>query len=760
MLPKKVILVFKTHFDIGFTQLSGEILEYYSGDMLDRVKATCDVTREMGDLRYVWTMPSWPVLDMLKRCEGERREHLLDLIKRRQLVWHALPYTSHYDACGLNEAIHGLSYAKDLSDSFGIPAPCAAKMTDVPGHGRYLAELLADAGIRFLHIGCNEFAMPPEVPSIFWWEAPSGKRVLTMYNSGYGTTITPPEDWPFDTWIALMNTNDNSGPQTPELVSSMVEKIHSYAPDAEIICGTLDDFWNAVSQNDLSELPVIRDDLADTWIHGAGTYPRETAQLRRLRGRLIRLAKISADRDEKTRIAVRKEIDDAYDAMALFAEHTWGLDTKRWLGAIPDYENFTQYRSNPKCVRMEASWKEQSDRVLCALDACSRAERILSIEKKASDSARSFRKLKGECVIENALYRISFNADEGRIHEVYDKTRAASMLRESGNTGVFDYRYDRYGSDDLTEYLRSYARRYSDWGVLDNGRHQYPECGHAVCRPVFMDCKQDADTVVFRYKTDMQYGDARELLLYVTVPAGCAAIRIRFEILGKQATPYIESGSLCMPLGYNPDRYYINKLGNIIDPGSDIIDNANHAFYAIEHFAAAKRGNALTCIVSYDVPLLSIGENGVHTYRKKYRENDPEFRFNLFNNMWGTNFPQWIDGDMSFEFEIFAEDADGIDRAYLRAAEIMESNGEGQSLPEPFVPGDGVYIADVRADGSGFHVCVHSISEKLIVSGIERSGWVFTEEDIIGRKQDRIWADHVVTAFAPYELKMFYARKQ
>ena len=36
MQMKKVILVFKTHFDIGFTQLSRDILEYYKGEMLDR----------------------------------------------------------------------------------------------------------------------------------------------------------------------------------------------------------------------------------------------------------------------------------------------------------------------------------------------------------------------------------------------------------------------------------------------------------------------------------------------------------------------------------------------------------------------------------------------------------------------------------------------------------------------------------------------------------------------------------------------------
>ena len=97
MQIKKVILVIKTHFDIGFTKLSREILEDYAGEMLNRVVETCQATRDMGELAYVWTMPAWPLEQVRDRVEGARAEVLDGLIARRQVVWHALPYTSHYD---------------------------------------------------------------------------------------------------------------------------------------------------------------------------------------------------------------------------------------------------------------------------------------------------------------------------------------------------------------------------------------------------------------------------------------------------------------------------------------------------------------------------------------------------------------------------------------------------------------------------------------------------------------------------------------
>lgn len=130
-------------------------------------------------------------------------------------------------------------------------------MTDVSGHGLMLPELLDQAGIRFLHLGCNEFATPPLVPPLFFWESPAGGRVLTMYSKGgYGTNLLPPRDWQCPVWMALMHTQDNCGPQSGDIIIKMVAKAKATYPDAEIICGTMDDFYHELSKNDLSSVPV------------------------------------------------------------------------------------------------------------------------------------------------------------------------------------------------------------------------------------------------------------------------------------------------------------------------------------------------------------------------------------------------------------------------------------------------------------------------------------------------------------------------
>ena len=48
---KKIILVFKTHFDIGFTDLASNVIEQYAHQMLPRVLETCRATEGMGELK-------------------------------------------------------------------------------------------------------------------------------------------------------------------------------------------------------------------------------------------------------------------------------------------------------------------------------------------------------------------------------------------------------------------------------------------------------------------------------------------------------------------------------------------------------------------------------------------------------------------------------------------------------------------------------------------------------------------------------------
>ncbi|MEA4897105.1 MAG: DUF5054 domain-containing protein [Christensenellaceae bacterium] len=638
---QKIILTFKTHFDIGFTDLSEAVLDQYAGGMLEALLTTCEQTAALGDRQFIWTMPAMPLCEMLIRCSDAARPRLEALIGAGRIAWHALPYTVHTDFCALAELRSGFHYARELCARYHRPMPVSAKMSDVPGHGRILPSVLVEQGVRFLHLGSNEFARSPEVPPLFFWQGPDGARVLTMYSEhGYGAA-EPPADWPFPVWLSFQHTSDNLGPQTPDGIREIAQKMGERYPGAEIVSGTLDDFYHDLAQYDLSGVPVVTLDLADSWIHGVGSYPAEVALVRECRRRAAALAGVAAE----------AELMPVYDQLLLFAEHTWGLDVKTWLPeARRVYEKaaFQAVRGDADYRYMERSWDEQrarartADRLLAALE---QAHGVAP--REAGDAGPALTAIEtgpGLYALSNGRFRLSFG-DSGQISAADARTGRVLLKGLS-------YRYDVYGKDEVDKYLSDYCSVPSKWGEQDNGREGYPDLRHATFEPAFDGWAVEGRVLTLRYRARAcaEYGDAERIELRLTLKEAGDELPIELRLFAKQATPCVESGSLVMKLSMADPAYRINKNGDWLDPATDIADGANHALYCLERYVEASENGATVRVEAVDSPLVAIGETGIYTYRRRYERREPTLIFNLFNNQWGTNFPQWIEGDMRFRF--------------------------------------------------------------------------------------------------------------
>src|SRR5438876_7277172 len=133
---RKVVVVFKTHFDLGFTDLPDRVMEQYTGPMFRAVMDVMDATAsEPPDLRYRWVLPAWPMKQFLHgpAVPAETRAQARALVEDGRLRWHAWPFTTHTAFCGLEDLVRGLHVSRSLSEEFGI-WPSGAKQTDVPGH--------------------------------------------------------------------------------------------------------------------------------------------------------------------------------------------------------------------------------------------------------------------------------------------------------------------------------------------------------------------------------------------------------------------------------------------------------------------------------------------------------------------------------------------------------------------------------------------------------------------------------------------------
>jgi alpha-mannosidase len=222
--------------------------------------------------------------------------------------------------------VRGMTFSADLARENGLPLPRAAKMTDVPEHTWVLPTLLKHAGVDFMHIGCNGGSKPMQVPPLFWWEGPDGSRLLTFYSPQYGTQLLPPKDWPYHTWLALIMTSDNQGPPAAATVDKLLQQAAKDLPGVKIKFGRLEDFGSAILAEQNKNIPVVRGDMPDTWIHGFESMPVETklgCDVRPLEGAVALL-------DTELRAAgvssapLAQPLATAYENSLLFSEHTFG----------------------------------------------------------------------------------------------------------------------------------------------------------------------------------------------------------------------------------------------------------------------------------------------------------------------------------------------------------------------------------------------------------------------------------------------------
>ena len=183
---KKVLIIFKTHLDVGFTDFAANVRKKYEEVFIpNAIKTAGELRKENGEAAFKWTTGSWLIYEYLKNAPEERVKELSEAILNGDICWHGLPCTTHTELMDRELFEYGLSLSRRLDERFGRKT-IAAKMTDVPGHTKAMIPLLKKAGIEFLHIGVNPASAVPEVPEIFRWQCDTGEKITVIYNGEYG----------------------------------------------------------------------------------------------------------------------------------------------------------------------------------------------------------------------------------------------------------------------------------------------------------------------------------------------------------------------------------------------------------------------------------------------------------------------------------------------------------------------------------------------------------------------------------------------
>ncbi len=362
---ENVIIVYKTHFDIGYSETVQQVLHDYRTSMADRVLDAIDKnSSQPKDKQFVWTLSGWPMKQILWEGQApERKKKLEKAISDGNLAIHAFPFTMHSETSDLEDMVRGLNISSALARKFGQPLSTSAKMSDVPGQSWFIPTLFTHAGIKFYHMGGPVVNLELGLPPFFWWEGPDGSRLLTLYNNGYGSSVLPPANWPYKTWVYINMTGDNQGPPNPETVAKDLEFYKSRGINAKV--GRMDDFAEMILKEDLSKLPVVRSDIGDPWIHGTMSMPEASKLALNIRPSIGGMDELSTLESiwGIYRPDLRRITADAYEQSLLYSEHTWGLANQHYL-KVPygkAWDELWERGLPPQFKLMEESWKDHAD---------------------------------------------------------------------------------------------------------------------------------------------------------------------------------------------------------------------------------------------------------------------------------------------------------------------------------------------------------------------------------------------------------------
>lgn len=678
---KKVIIVSKTHLDLGFTDFAKNIRNKYIDSFIPNAIAAAESVNK-NDKRFVWTTGSWILKEALEHGSDSNRAALREALAKGNIAPHGMPFTTHTELLDEDTLEYGLSIV-DSIDAITGRKTIACKMTDVPGHTAALVPALARHGMKLLHIGVNEASAMPDVPECFLWKHGSAE-IVVIYSGGYGGEF---KSKLIDEILYFDHTMDNHGSAgAAAVVSNYVRLLNKYK-GYEVTAGRLDDYAEVLWEV-RGKLPVVEKEIGDTWIHGSAADPYKSGAFRelvRLKNKWLAEGGLSRDSAEYKTLA---------DNLLCVAEHTCGMDMKMYFA---DYENylrkdFEAARKKDR-VRLKHIWRDFPQNFLTAsarfggkyrpgsyqiIEKSWEEQRgyldtaIAGLRPEYQEAARSalgtlkpreLLKVGGEELKTGAEYafggwKIAVNRFGGLQKLLYGEN---PLISENSRPAL---QYRSYGKADYDFWLRHYTRNlrktarwakgdfsrpllsYADKGfrqgsfayTIESGRVERGE--NRLCLGAVMK--------IDRYSHE-KLGAAKTAQIVYTLEG--EALKIEVLWLDKPANRLTESTVFRLYPALNKETLRYRKISSSIDPYA-VVKNGGRNLSAVQSvcFDAGGEGWELLNLHS---PLIGLGEGKILKFDNVFEDAEKDgLSFILHDNVWGTNFPLWYEDNAYFGFEL------------------------------------------------------------------------------------------------------------
>lgn len=731
---KEIIVIFKTHFDIGYTHRVKDVVQYYRTEMIDKAMDIMDKTRDLPKAQqFAWTAPGWVMAKILEdwpEQTPERHQRLEEAFRSGRFVSHAMPFSVQSQILSPEDVARSYESSSFVARKYGQPLPRGAKMTDVPSQAGVLATGLAQGGVKFMHIGCNWPSGDVHYPPLFWWQGPDGSRVLTLYSPTYGTTtglgwpkewggydervgrnLIPPANWPYKVWPAIFVTLDNSGPPKPEDVKALFDEAAKKMPGVTIRVGRLEDFADAILPTH-PDLPVIKKEAPDTWIHGNMSDPGGMKISRNI-DPLIPVAEGLNTQLKNWNIDVAddtKDISKAYENVLLYGEHTWG-----GASSVDKYGDEFKKLSPETYKDLEGSWEDKTDYIRTTENIIKPllAGSLGMLAKNVNIGGKRFVvynplpysrsgwvELSGEHgyinakdvpasgyktytekdlientstdlhsnTISNKYFIIKFDPARGIISSMIDKRTGREWVDPNATCGLGQYMNERF----TYEQTVNYDTLYQNGRAMNLFGFKGPWLHPGLYKPGMISEKEVPYRAALSKNGSLKITkEASQETAILDMPADPAnhfpasSLRITLQndqpffdmemtIKDKAKDNWPEADWFCFPFKINSPAFNVGCSLGMMQPAKDIMDGADKDLYAVGTGVTITDGNGSgIAFCPFDHPIVSLDRPGIWKFSTDFVPKKPVIYLNLYNNQWNTNYRYWYPGTWSSKVRIW-----------------------------------------------------------------------------------------------------------
>ena len=655
-----VLIVAKCHLDVGFTQTQSEVTRKYFDVYFPAAMKIASALRQTGGDRYVWTTGSWLLYEYLEQADSTERRAMEQAIAAGDICWHALPFSWQTEMLVPSMIVGALGLSSALDARFGHKT-IGAKMTDVPGHTRGIVAPLAAGGVRLLDIGVNAASTPPDVPDCFLWKDAARNSLAMLYHRrDYGGVILIPGS---GVAVDVEVRGDNTGPHTPEEIVAIYAKLRARFPEAQIRAANMNEVAAAVDKV-RDTLPVITSEIGDTWIYGCASDPVKVARYREMvRLREAWLAQGSfAVGDATDRKLLEK--------LLLAAEHTWGTDTKTYLD---DHHyrprDLAAVLHEPGYTIMQVSWQEKRDDIAAALTKLPeplqrQATGALDQLQGKPPSTEGMTPHSPAQPISTRHFELAFDPLTGAIVQLRERRSGRDWAGPAHPLALFTYQ--TLSSTEYAAFLCRYVTIQADWAPRDFGKPGIENFGASAreWHPRVAACWTAVDSTSDRVVLELAIYDPealaegnvswpRQIFVEASFPFAEPRVELKLITLGKAENRMPEA----MWLTFSPPNITaadcsVEKTGELVHV-FDVVRGGGRAMHAVqEHIRWADGATGSLTLHTLDAPVIAVGNRTPLNFSFDQPDFTAGAHISLFNNAWGTNYPQWCGGDWTFRFHL------------------------------------------------------------------------------------------------------------